>query len=29
MNKFVDAEMTELIRPDRPNLAKKKGWFSR
>ena len=29
MKKFVDAEMTELIRPDRPNLAKKKGWFSR
>jgi Suppressor of fused protein (SUFU) len=26
---FVENEMTELIRPDRPNYGKKRGWFGK
>jgi hypothetical protein len=29
LEKLVEAELTELFQPGRPNLCKKKGWFGR
>ena len=29
IDKLIEAEMTELVQIDRPNLCKKKGWFGR